>query len=530
VQDLVSRLELTRFGAVVIVIDACRDFPFPVAFRLGGLGFDGPGPDGPPARIFLLQATLPGRSARGRAVDGVVRGDFTLAVLDALTGVGMAKRYDDSATRPYIVDWAGLATYVETAVPHQQPRGRGDGSLVLATFPDGWFEPVALTVEVDPDAVRTDPGLLVRVTYQDPTAPEDPLFSSAGPTPVRLEVPPRRHRVTAAVGDRWDRRAVDVYTDTTVRLSVTGQGPASRRPLAPDVVVRGDRTDGALRVTVDDPVAPVEVRTLSGSPLLAGVGGVFGALPPGQYTVASLDHAARERLDAVEVERRFEAELAIDLPPPDEPAGSADPGDPVLRWAGAAALHARRYAAAEPAAGGVVCVVTGPGVPVPDRAAAHYPGGASRPAALDHDHVGGYRTATVRSVDGDWLTVSIGGHTVTVPIAAGVIAVVTAITGPVSAALYEIAALAEPYATLALDRAQRLIAAGRLSAASRILRAVDSPPGPHPVRSALAEATGEGPPTAALHHGLAAHVAAADRAYLLPNDPWAVFLDHPGMR
>ncbi|MFD0577927.1 caspase family protein [Dactylosporangium darangshiense] len=119
VQDLLSRLELTAFGEVVVVLDACRNFPFPEPFRLGGLGFDGPAAAGTTARIYLLQATEPGSTARGHAVDGVVRGDLTLAVVDALNGVGAAKHFDETAARPYVVDWAGLTRYVEAAVPDQ---------------------------------------------------------------------------------------------------------------------------------------------------------------------------------------------------------------------------------------------------------------------------------------------------------------------------------------------------------------------------------------------------------------------------
>jgi hypothetical protein len=480
VQDLVSRLEQTRFGAVVVVLDACRNFPFRYSITLGGLGFNGPGAS-VPARIFLLQATLPGRTAHGSAVGGVIRGDFTVAVLDALAGAGAAKRFDDEdPRRPYVVDWNGLTAYVEAAVPDQGPRPRGDGTLLLATFPDGAFDPVKLTVEVDPDAVRADPQLSVSVTYTDPRQADVQRLTSTGPAPVELLVPPRRHRVRAGLGERWDFRPVDVYADTTVRLTVDGDGPPTLRAYTPEVQLRSEgQPEGRVDVVADDPLAPIELRTLSGRVVRAGVGRLAVVVEPGQYTVAALDHAGREHLGAVEVLPATAVDMAMRLPTPDD----------------VAVRHAQRHAGTDPARA-VVCVVTGDG-----------------------------QDTTVLDAPPEWLSVAIAGHTVTVPLAPGVVVVLLAVDAPLSATFYDVAALGDDAAVRAMDRSQRLYAAGRRAAAARVLRTSDG--GPGPAFRALVEALGGGSPGSALRHGLAAAVGPGERGRLLPAEPWAVFLDRP---
>ncbi|GAA4258527.1 hypothetical protein GCM10022255_079570 [Dactylosporangium darangshiense] len=494
VQDLLSRLELTAFGEVVVVLDACRNFPFPEPFRLGGLGFDGPAAAGTTARIYLLQATEPGSTARGHAVDGVVRGDLTLAVVDALNGVGAAKHFDETAARPYVVDWAGLTRYVEAAVPDQGSRPRGDGNPVLVAFPDDAFGTVALTVEVDPDTARTDPLLQVRVAYDDPRRPAEQQVTGAGPAPVRLNVPQRRHRVIASLGERWDRRAVDVYADTTVRLTVDGPGPASLRQFTPELMVKGGPAEGALRVVADDPFAPMELRTLSGRTVASAVGDLAAIVPAGQYTAAAFDDAAREHLQPVEVLASNEATVAVRLPGPELTA----------------VRHALRHRDADPRRQAVVCVVTEPGGLVPDL-----------------PYLGDDQYARTLQDPPDWVTVSLAGHTLRVPLAPGAIAVLTARQAPLSAAFYDLADLAEERATLPLDRAQRLYAAGRRRAAAQVLRAARTGPGPSPVRAAFAEALGAPPADGAMRHALAARTDPDERAFLLPAEPWAVFLDRP---
>lgn len=195
VQDLVSRLRMSRFGTIVIFLDACRNFPFLETFDLGRIGRDPKPPAGRlyEPRVFLMHSTLPGRTSRGRPdqADGRTwRGDFTVALIDGLRGAGTAKAYDEKLERPYTVRWSTLASYVEAAVPEQSPRGPGEGDVVLASFPDGYFDPVTLTVKVHPGQFASAEGLRVRVRYTDPSAADDPEEQKPGPAPVDFCVPP----------------------------------------------------------------------------------------------------------------------------------------------------------------------------------------------------------------------------------------------------------------------------------------------------------------------------------------------------
>jgi hypothetical protein len=231
VDDLVRKLGQSAFGSVLVLVDACRDFPFATAFQLGGLGLDGPpGTRQYQPRTLLAQATALGGTAHGSEVGGVIRGDFTAALLAGLTGDGAAKEFDDTADVPYVVRWSSLRAYLEAALPGQLPRLRGDTDVVLATFPDGYFDPVTLTVEVDPTDARVAADLTVAVRYVDPAAYDDGRISHPGPTPVALSVPPRRHRVLATGGGYQGKRSVDVYGDLTVTLPLTATPKPPTKP------------------------------------------------------------------------------------------------------------------------------------------------------------------------------------------------------------------------------------------------------------------------------------------------------------
>ena len=68
ISDLVVRLRQSRFGVILVVLDACRDFPFLRPIRPGGLDEEPEAPRGRnyEPRLFLLQSTLPGRTSRGQ--------------------------------------------------------------------------------------------------------------------------------------------------------------------------------------------------------------------------------------------------------------------------------------------------------------------------------------------------------------------------------------------------------------------------------------------------------------------------------
>ena len=282
VPDLVARLRQSRFGVIVVILDACRNLPYKESLQLGGIGTDPKPPANRPyvPRLFLLQSTLPGGTSAGRPdAKGMVRGDFTVALVNGLNGSGGAKIYDERADRPYIVWWSALVGYLAAVLPDQQPRRDGDGDdILLATFPDGFFDPVKLTVQVDFGGAALGDDLKIRVRYVDPGAAEDPQLELPGPAPVEFHVPPRRQQVLARAGEIWGRCAVDLYADTPVVVAIRPGGPGNRTPIAANTVITrdGKRTAaGAVAVRCDDPAAVIHVRDTSGHVALSGIGGVL---------------------------------------------------------------------------------------------------------------------------------------------------------------------------------------------------------------------------------------------------------------
>ncbi|HEX9040296.1 MAG TPA: caspase family protein [Trebonia sp.] len=327
VPDLVKRLSQSWFGDLVVILDACRNFPFTAAFQPAGLGFDPERPAGRgyEPRLHLLQSTLIGRVAAGtRSADtGQVRGDFTTALLSGLAGDGAAKTFDESEAR-YVVRWSDLTAYVEAAVPRQRPRGTGQGDLILATFPDGYFNPVTLTVAVNPEEVGQASDLTVKISYVDPARYDDPTEEAVGPVPVTFCVPPRRQRVHARSGDSWGKKSFDVYADAAVIVPVERGGPPRvgfedavifRGVLGP--VGRGGHV-GELMVRPADPAAVVRILDGGGRNVLSSVGPLSGRLPPGSYTALLVGAGGRRHTEPAEVEAG--TVTILELP------GWADPG------------------------------------------------------------------------------------------------------------------------------------------------------------------------------------------------------------
>jgi hypothetical protein len=508
VQDLVARLEHSRAGSVLVLLDACRDFPFRQPFQLGGLGQDPPASGRPPPRMYLLQATLPGRLARGDRTADAIRGRFTTAVLAGLAGDGAAKVYDDAAEPPYVVRWSTLTAYLETAVADQRPEHRAGGDLVLAAFPDGHFDEVELSVSVQPADRGTAPDLLMAVSYRDAQKLADPLLSQPGPAPARWRVPPRRHRVTARAGGRWGRSAVDAYADMSVIIPLD----RPEAPARPDLMVPGsfrsvDSGVAQVRITTNDPVATIEVRSLAGRTHLSGVGHVIGLLDAGQYTVILTDAGGREHHAPLEVDAGWETEICRDLPPP--PGGEDRAGS--LRWAGAAAAVA--FGMREAAFPDVfVCLVGGDRhtriMTVDNLAARHETGDAADPwtwMAVD-PYVGR-------------LELRLNTHRLELPAAAGLTATIDLTGARLQVAYFDTARLRDEKSLLIRDRAQRLLNAHRPEAARAVL-------------AARTESTAvDGVLLGAHGHDLDAlareRVPVEDRPHLLPGTPWAVLLDRP---
>jgi hypothetical protein len=503
VRDLISRLEQTRFGAVVLLVDACRDFPFRRPFQLGGLGFDPATQGRPPPRLYLLQATLPGQPALGGRSAGSERGRFTTALLDGLAGAGSAKEYDDRAARPYVVRWSTLVAYVERAVTDQQPRSTYQGDLILADFADNSFDDVDLTVSVAPQSRSSAPDLKLSVSYRDPSSLDDPLIVLPGPTPARFRVPPRRHRVTAQSNGTWGRMAVDAYADTSVSVTLREHNvtvPIKDPARGPD--------QGRVQIITDDPAAAIVVTTPDGTTSLRGVQQISGLLTDGLYSVTVTDAVGTPHRAPFDIQAGYETRLSMDMPTP--PGGVGRKGH--LRWVGAAA--ARAFADVTHAAGAdwFVCLV-----PRSFRAAARSSDGPAR-------RLRNSRTADTwdwfsASSAARWLELKVGFHRLELPAAPGLIATVEADPAGLLVMYLDRAHLDDARSLVILDRAQRLLSAGRPDAAGVVLAAER--------RRTSLDGVLLGSSDTPFRQLARTAVPPEARAFLLPGNPWGVLLDRP---
>jgi Caspase domain len=558
VEELKLQLRQSRFGTIIVFIDACRNYPFETAFQLGSIGTNPKAPQNRPyePRLFLLQSTLPGRTSQEhQGPAGTVRGDFTVALLNGLQGAGTAKTYDETRDRPYVVGWSSLASYLEAAVPDQQPRRYSEGEIDLASFPDGYFDEVRLTVEVEPGQYAAADGLQIRVGYADPTVPSNPERAAAGPAPVAFTVPPRLQRVVATVGDTWGRCAVDVYEDARVRVPVYVGGPP-RRTLKPDatVVRDGNRVAaGAIRIESDDPAAVLQVRDGSGDVALSGVGSAAGRLAPGVYTAVLIGSDGRPRTEPVEIDALAETVIEMTAPGPFSPLTGPQHGGAnlphELRWASDAAVLAwtagRRKQTGRPA-----LAIAGFGYQPARDAMAQTRGGSAyvqlqdftpadeRQTALagrQRGWAGGAMwvvTAPFSSVpdDASWLTVTLSRHTLTVPRLPGTCTAIAIGAERLSVGVFDGSALGSPLALALQDRSQALLGAGQRDAAALtaaaalgVVRAGGSlgEADDGLAAAVIRDAAGPGP----CGHGLAASADPGPAAGLLPAGPWAVFVD-----
>jgi hypothetical protein len=559
VPDLEVRLRQSRFGIILVVLDACRDFPFRRPIRPGGLDEE---PEAPrkrnyEPRLFLLQSTLPGRTSRGQSATGAtgtVRGDFTVALLDGLRGAGAAKTYDETRDHPYLVRWSSLVSYLEAAVPHQAPRGSGEGDLVLASFPDDHFDPVRLTVEVDPGQFADAADLRICVGYTDPSARTDPELTAAGPAPVDFAVPPRRQRVVAAAGDAWGKRAVDVYTNDRVLVPMFQGGPP-RASVRPDVatVYRGvnQAISGAVLLQSDDPAAVVQVRTVRGLAALSGIGSVAGQVAPGMYTAVLIGSNGRPRTEPVEVEELMETRAEMTAPGPASPLFRSRRGlldlPSEMGWASdAAALawFAHRASGTLPLALAIAGIAGSPA----DRVVVQTRNGSATAQLHDFTRNGDpwwglALPAWQMTNEASWLTVELRGHTLTVPGLPGCCTAVALGTEGLVAAIFDHKALGSPLRLAVLDRSQSLLDAGEHDAAmlavvaTRVVTGQDAglpADRAHGFPSQATEYAAAVVWNAASHgrasHGIVASVDPADAVDLLPAGPWALFVDHPAAR
>lgn len=545
VQDLVSKLRQSRFGTFVIIIDACRNFPFRRPLQPARIGFDPDVPRGRPyePRLFLLQSTLPGRVSKGmpgKSTASPVRGDFTIALLDGLSGVGSAKSYDETADRPYRVWWSSLTRFLEVRVPEQCPRGAGEGDFVLATFPDGFFDSVKLTVQVDPRDLRQTDDLRISVRYIDPSAPDDPVINSPGPSPVEFLVPPRRHHVMARSGDIWGRRTLDAYADATVVVPMRPGGPR-RVTLPPDAVIfRGGniRPEGAAEIRSDDPSAVLQIHDRFGDIAISGIGSVTRRLAPGTYTAVLIDHEGRRHLEPLDVDPLAVTRVTMAGSTP--VATFIDFGrqarqvPDALRWASDAAVLAWGIGGADPLGFPhpfpIAVAGTGPRPRISVRLRT-----SEGPAPVQQiveigqgDWWGCYVPGELPVRDeASWFTLNLMGHTLTVPGVPGAGTCLTIRRNRFVVALFDQDALVSPRKLALLDRSQVLLGAGEREAALAVVAASDEEPGQAGQVAALLRQAAGGQ---AAGHGLAAAIGPADASDLLPAGPWAALADRTARR
>jgi len=514
VEDLGRRLAMAPFREVIVIVDACRNLPFRKPFDLSGLGLDlapRAGGQGGASRVYVLRATAPGETAAGDERDGELRGVVSRALTDGLKGIGAAKIFDDtdSSGRPYQVRWTTLCRYIAQSVSGQTPRYIGEDDLVLASFPDGAFDPVLLSVEVDPGPATDDDlsRLSVRVAWPVPSDGEDGELSQPGPPPVSLQIPPRRHRVMIRAGQLTAKRSFDVYADTSVQLSL-------RRPTTyrGGDLIRAASPNGEIAIMSDDPAAVLQMRDGAGRVRGTGVEMLMTEMAPGSYTAIAIGPDGAEQHHPADLFAGQRTSIRM--------SGVASGGWPsrpgLLAWASPAAWVAGAdpdaWSAASDGSGIVVLAVdayqdrtTVPAsvtlTPVRSR-----PGNRSmlvyaylQPSAPDHTLV------EVQDVRLD------------VPVLQGAVTSIVVSGDQVSVGLFDIALLDEPRLVVELDRAQNLLGAGRTGPARTLLEQI-----PRRSSSRVADVLLAGTGSSVAPSTLAAGTSVSVAHELLGGTPWAV--------
>ncbi|WP_454857521.1 caspase family protein [Promicromonospora soli] len=525
VADLVARLELTRFGQIVVVVDACRNLPYDRPFTISPLGFD---PELPPGRAYwpdtyTAQATLPGGTAEGEeSPDGIVHGYFTAALLRGLEGAGTAKRFDETASPPYRVTWSSLQGYVKQEVARQRPRMRGEGDLVLSVFPDGWFPESALTVRVEPEEAGRDNSLSIVVTHSDPTGQSEGTQVLAGPVPVTVQVPPRRQRIEVRRAESTYRVWSDVYEDAQdVTVHFDAIDPMTS--MTGGTLVRsGLRHCGRVEIRdAMDPTAVIELRNSSNLVVKHGVGSLSGEVGAGPYTALVTSIGGLGRSVPLEVARGKVTKL--DLPPA-----------PVGAWPPRARREQRRMLnqAAEL---------------LDNQGLSSLPSGASLLAlrapenwAVEADpgltEVGVDETQLhvwwERSQGDRWVRIAAAGHTLTLPVLRG-LTTTAVLDGPEAQVKVFDRRIDRTDPLFArLDQVQELLSVGRRTTARLLMSAladmsepIGSTSSAQSLLSRLLTAAVDDRTSA--QPFLAVGVPASLRPYLLNGCIWAAFLDLP---
>ena len=527
VDDLVARLEFSRFGEVVVVADACRNIAYDRAFTILPLGFD---PEAPAGRVhwphtYKALATIPGGTAEGEvSANGVVHGFFTSALLSGLEGGGTAKRFDETAAPPYRVTWRSLQEYVEMRVADQQPRMRGDGDLLLASFPDGWFPMNTLTVHVEPAEAGADSSLTVVVSHSDRTGLTEGKQTLAGPAPVTVRVPPRRQQVEVRRGDSMQRIWSDVYEDTDVVVPIGAND--SMTPMTGAAVVRSKmRHAGQVELRTDaDPAAVIELRDSSDRVVRHGIALLSGAMSVGFYSaLVSSMNGQRWRVP-LEVGRGKLTSLdllgdPLKVPQPSDRPGRRQPS--VLSLTGE--LLDDQLVVRLPVEASLL-VVRAPEGWVVDT--------DYGPAEVDAPE-GRVRVWELGRGD-RWVRLTTAGHSLTVPVMEGLATAVVLDDAEAQVGIYDRGLGRSDPVYARVDRVQDLLRLGRRGSALMLVEALvddlseagEPPKVAESLLIALLEAAVDDHSPS--QRFLASGVSVPLRPYLLPDCVWAVFLDLPG--
>ena len=517
VEDLQRRLTMAPFQEVILIVDACRNLPFREPFDLGGLGRDLPpraGGSGGASRVYVLQATAPGEKAVGTEQDGELRGVVSRALTDGLRGIGAAKVFDDtdSTGRPYQVRWSTLCSYVADSVTGQDPRYYGEGDLVLTAFPDGSFDQVRLVVDVDPGSATDDDlaQLHVQVTWPVFDVGADGALDRPGPAPVTLDVPPRRHRIMARAGRLAAKRSVDVYTDASVPLAL--ERPWTTRGGLDHLLPSQGPARCRVGITSDDPASVLQMRDGSGAVRGTDVGRLSAELAPGSYTAVAIG------MDGTET--RQPADLFTGERPSITLSTAVPGGWPFragqLAWASPAAWIAGadpdNWAAARSGSGIVVAAVEADQEIVDRHEPVTLTLMRSRPgnrSMLVYTHL--LHSSPPQAI------IEVQGVRLEAPVLESVVTSIAVSGGKTSVGLFDVELLNDQRLVVMLDRAQNLLAAGRLGPAELLLTQVLQASSSR-VANVLLEGIGSSsaPPTLARGRPPALEHA------LLGGTPWAV--------
>ena len=366
IDSLFTRFQATEFEEQFFFIDACRNMPFETK-RLGEFP-DAPPPLSPARPQFVLYATQRGAKAKEIGKPGDETGAFTMALTNALSGVGLAKAWDEQE-KSYLIRWEALVKAVvqdvrgkkirADAAPGgpliQEPRQygeRGGEDPELCRFPAGSFPDERLLINLAPSP-RILPLATIKI-FGELSGIAAELTPPIRAVPVITDLPPRTYGVLGeASGYRPTKLLrVPLYKSESVTLEFeedpshpappASPGPrssVSRSPLgssdkaAPARISYGPAaSSGAPSVAELDATGGIEVRAPEDLALLQvanEAGRILGTgrghlslrnLPLGFYTLRLLSPEGSIVAETVETPEAGAREVELSVPDTRSPA------------------------------------------------------------------------------------------------------------------------------------------------------------------------------------------------------------------